>query len=249
MRRILLGLAASLVCCLPVLSFQQVNQGTYRVDLERPDDLLFVADIPDVHVLVISDGKTASISDVHLASLRDWVARGGAVWVEGEGLESGLVGSLVSVSRDRFDFYKTTGDRNDGELVVRDALPQHVIHDHPLTQGVERLYLYPRWDFTGTPKLEPLVEMTNPEGDRAVVLGAVPYGKGWIVLDGTARAQRRAWWPFGRARGFDEDHPNAIRLGERWNSYDWDRLLRATAQEAEETLAANVNAGADSRRD
>jgi len=152
-----------------------------------------------------------------------------------------MVGSLIPVTSDRFHFYKTTGDRNDGELIVKGALPQHVIHDHPLTEGVERLYLYPRWDFTGTAKLEPLVEMTNPAGERAVVLGAVPYGKGWIVLDGTARTQRRPWWPFGRARGFDEDHPNAIRLGERWNAYDWDRLQAAAVRQAETALAQNQN--------
>jgi hypothetical protein len=78
---------------------------------------------------------------------------------------------------------------------------------------VEQLYLYPQRDFTGTPKVQALVEMTNPEGERGVILGAVPYGKGWIVLDGTARETRRAWWPFGRSKGFDEDHPNAVRLG------------------------------------
>ena len=104
---------------------------------------------------------------------------------------------------------------------------------------MERLYLYPHKSFAGTPKLQPLVEMTNPEGERGVILGALPYGGGWIVLDGTARYKRRAWWPFGRARGFDEDHPNAIRLGDRWNSYDWDRLLQSAVQVAEERRASN----------
>jgi hypothetical protein len=176
---------------------------------------------------------------VHLIKLRDWIERGGALWVEGQGVKSGVLGSLIPVEVLDFDFHKTTGESSGGELIVKDALPQHVIHDHPLTEGVQRLHLYPQRSFAGTPKLEPLVEMTNPEGVRAVVLGAVPYGKGWIVLDGTAREKRRAWWPFGRSRGFDEDHPNAIRLGDRWNAYDWDRLLHSTVQAAEATLAAN----------
>ena len=240
MRRLtLILLACALLAVSPALAFQLVNEGMYRIDLERPDDLLLMNDIQEVHVLVLSTEDTAAISDVHLVALRDWVAKGGALWVEGKGIGSGVVGSLIGVEARPFDVYKTTGDRNGGELIVKGALPQHVIHDHVLTQGVTRLYLYPRYDFTGTPKLEPLVEMTNPEGDHGVILGAVPYGKGWIVLDGTARGQGRAWWPFGRSRGFDPDHPNAVRLGEQWNSYDWDRLQAATVRQVESALARN----------
>jgi hypothetical protein len=244
MRRFAPGLlAAALLVASPALAFQQVNEGMYRVDLETPDDLLLVDDIPDVNVLVVSDEDSAAISDVHLIALRDWVAKGGVLWVEGEGLHSNAVRALVPVTSKRFDFYKTTGEKSGGELIVKGALPQHVIHDHALTEGVERLYLYPREDLTGTANLEPLVEMTNPEGARGVILGAVPYRQGWIVLDGTARGQRRSWWPFSRSRGFDPEHPNAIRLGERWNSYDWDRLQAATVRQAETALARNGSNG------
>jgi len=220
------------------LAFQQVTEGMFRVEFERPDDILLLNDIPQVHVIVVSGDDASSLSEVHLMKLRDWMARGGVLWVEGRGLESGLADAFVSVQNRSFSFRKDTGD-SAGELIVKGALPQHMIHDHPLTAGVEQLYLYPQRDFTGTPKLQPLVEMTNPEGDRGVILGAVPYGKGWIVLDGTARETRRAWWPFGRSKGFDEDHPNAVRLGDRWNAYDWDRLLRNTSQVAQETMASN----------
>ena len=229
----LLLLAAS-----PALAFQQVTEGMYRVEPERPDDLLLLDDTTAVRVIVFSGEDASSLSQVHMTKLRDWIARGGVLWAEGRGLSSGLVEAFIPIENRTFAFHKDSGD-SAGELIVKGALPQHVIHDHPLTQGVDQLYLYPQRDFTGTPKLQPLVEMTNPEGERGVILGAVPYGKGWIVLDGTARETRRAWWPFGRSKGFDEDHPNAVRLGERWNAYDWDRLLRNTAQLAQHTMASD----------
>ena len=50
-----------------------------------------------------------------------------------------------------------------------------------------------------------------------------------MVLDGTAREKR---WLFGRVRGFSANHPNAVRLGDRWNSYDWDRLLESVREVA-----------------
>lgn len=236
-RKVLL-LLFSLCAALPALAFQQVTQGTFRVDFQSPDDLLLLDDIAEVHVIVLGGEDASSLSQIHLMKLRDWIARGGVMWAEGRGLESGVVEAFIPMEDRSFAFRKNEGE-GAGELIVKGALPQHVIHDHPLTRGVEQLYLYPQRDFTGTPKLQPLVEMTSPEGERGVILGAVPYGKGWIVLDGTARETRRAWWPFGRSKGFDEDHPNAVRLGERWNAYDWDRLLRSTAEAAQQTLASN----------
>jgi hypothetical protein len=221
------------------IAFQQVTDGMFRLDFDRPDDLLLVRDIPDVHVLVLSAEHAETISDIHLQRLRDWIQGGGVLWVEGEGLDSGLVRALAPIKVHDFDFSKTTGENTGGELIVKGALPQHVIHDHPLTEGVKQLYLYPQRQFSGTPKLEPLVEMTPPGGNRGVILGAVPVGRGWIVLDGTARFMRHAWWPFGRKHGFDEDHPNAVRLGDRWNSYDWDRLLRAAVEVGEGGRAPN----------
>ncbi len=238
MRRKVFLLVFSLCAALPALAFQQVTEGTFRVDFQRPDDLLLLDDIAEVHVIVLSGEDASSLSQIHLMKLRDWIARGGVMWAEGRGLESGVVEAFIPVENRSFSFRKNDGE-GAGELIVKGALPQHVIHDHPLTRGVEQLYLYPQRDFTGTPKLQPLVEMTSPEGERGVILGAVPYGKGWIVLDGTARETRRAWWPFGRSKGFDEEHPNSVRLGERWNAYDWDRLLRSTAEAAQQTLASN----------
>jgi hypothetical protein len=230
-----LALAALALAASPVHAFKQVKDGVYRLDLEEIDELLILDDSPEVRLMFVSQTEPQNVSDVHIQAMRDWVARGGVLWAEGEGLRSALLRSIVPVEARDFDFYKTTGGWG-GELIVKGALPQHVIHDHPLTEGVERLYLYPRRDFTATPKLEPLVEMTNPEGERAVVIGAVPHGRGYVVLDGTARETRRAWWPFRRNRSFDEDHPNAVRLGERWDSYDWDELIEAAERTAADSM-------------
>ncbi len=79
-----------------------------------------------------------------------------------------------------------------------------------------------------------LVEMTDDQGNHGLVLAAVPVGRGWVVLDGTARSRRRL--PFGRLPGFDPDHPNALKSDGVWRSYDWPKLLANAKEGATESL-------------
>jgi hypothetical protein len=108
------------------------------------------------------------------------------------------------------------------ELVVRGASERLRIHDHPLTEGVEQLYVFPRYRFDGTLHAQPILEMTDTRGNHGIVIAAVPIDQGLVVLDGTARRERTF---FGRLPEFDASNPNAVRDGEGWNSYDWSRLV------------------------
>ena len=86
MRRMVLLVCSVLCAVSPLLAFQQVTEGMFRVEFERPDDLLLLNDIPQVHVIVVSGEDASSLSEVHLLKLRDWMARGGVLWVEGRRL-------------------------------------------------------------------------------------------------------------------------------------------------------------------
>ena len=63
--------------------------------------------------------------------------------------------------------------------------------------------------------------MGDSEGNSGWVLAAVPVGRGFVILDGTARKNH---WFFRRLKGFDEDPPNSLEQDSRWNSYDWGTL-------------------------
>ena len=101
------------------------------------------------------------------------------------------------------------------------------IADHALTEGVSELYLFAQTKFDGTERAEPLVQMGDTAGNSGWVLVAVKVGRGFMILDGTARKKH---WLFHRLKGFDEAHPNSLEQDSGWNSYDWDKL-RVNAQE------------------
>src|SRR6185436_1764645 len=97
MRRKVFLLVFSLCAALPAHAFQQVTEGTFRVDFQRPDDLLLLDDIAEVHVIVLSGEDASSLSQIHLMKLRNWIACGGVMWAEGRGLESGVVEAFIPV--------------------------------------------------------------------------------------------------------------------------------------------------------
>lgn len=206
----------------------KVEPGVYRVDFDDVDELLGLAERSDVHLLIVEDEAPKRVSEAHVARVKDWVVRGGVLWAAEDGLKGVLVDKLVSPTVRRFDYKKAGTGKRGGELVVRGESPRLVIHDVPLTKGVEQLYLFPRHRFNGTKDVLPIVEMTDQEGNQGLVLVAVPLGRGLVVLDGTARSQRRL--PFGRLPGFDPGHPNALKQDGVWRNYDWPRLL-ANAKE------------------
>lgn len=204
----------------------QVRPGVYRIPEGNADAVLALAQRPEVRVLVLGTIDPERVSDAHMTAIRDWVQQGGVLWVEGRAVESGALKLVLPVKVDTFTFRKTTTGSRAGELVVRGATPQMMIHDSPLTAGVSQLYLYPRYRFDGTPDAQPLVELTDESGNHGTVLADVRLGRGLVVLDGTARENRAL---FGRIEGFDANHPNAIEQNGNWNSYDWNTLV-ANAQ-------------------
>ena len=206
----------------PPAKLTQLEPGVYGVSAVAVDQLLSLKDYPDLKMLVLPQ-PLERVSDAHMLKLRDWVNEGGVVWVESPAVtkESGLL--LVAPIRVQdFDFQKTSkGSNNSGELVVRGSTNRMKIDDHVLTEGVNELYVYPRFRFDGTLNAEPIVEMTDTEGNHGVVIAAIPLGNGLVVLDGTAREGSIT----GSPKGFDPEHPNAVRTGEKWNSYDWAQLM------------------------
>jgi hypothetical protein len=201
---------------------RDAGEGVYVLDPAGVDALLSLEDYPDLRVLVLTGEAPATLSDAHLEFVRQWVSQGGVAWIEGPFLESTALNRIVpSVRVDEYEYHKAaTGDRG-GELIVRDAIDRLEIADHPLTEGIDRLYIHPAYRFDGTMSATPIVSMTDIEGNHGIVIAAVDVGDGLVILDGTARQDR----VFGGMAGFDADHPNAVRQGGSWNSYDWERLL------------------------
>jgi hypothetical protein len=108
------------------------------------------------------------------------------------------------------------------------------ISDHAFTTGVSQLYLFARSKFDGTERAEPLVKMGDTAGNSGWVLVAVPVGRGFMILDGTARKQH---WLFRRLKGFNKDHLNSLKQDSGWNSYDWDKLRLNARDHARQELA------------
>jgi hypothetical protein len=211
-----------------------VEPGVYRVGFDDVDELLGLSQRSDVYVLIVEDKEPKRVSEAHVARVRDWVVRGGVLWAADDGLESLFVVKLASPIVRRFDYKKAGTGKRGGELVVRGESLRMVIHDLPLTTDIEQLYLFPHRRFNGTEGAQPLVEMTDEEGNHGLVLAAVPLGRGLVVLDGTARSRRRL--PFGRLPGFDPDHPNALKQDGVWRNYDWPKLLANAKRRAAEAL-------------
>jgi hypothetical protein len=214
-------------------ALEKMAEGVFRLDFDRIDDLLMLPRHPDVAVLIVEDSAPRAVSDAHIKVVRQWVESGGVVWVAGDGLESAVAGNLAPFQMSRFDYVKASTGKRGGELVVRGVSPRLRIADHALTVGVDQLYLFARHKFDGTQRAEPLVEMTDTEGNHGLVLAAVPIGHGYLVLDGTARKNRML---FGRLPGFDPKHPNRLKQDSGWNGYDWDRLQANALEHARQAL-------------
>ena len=240
------------VCALAVLwaspsaAFEELGPGIYRIDWKAIDDLLTIRNRADLHVLVLEDNKTKSISDAHMKLLREWVESGGVLWVAGDGLESSLAQTVAPFRAESFDFVRSSSGNRGGELVVKGLSPRMTIADHALTADVSQLYLFARSKFDGTARAEPLVQMGDTAGNSGWVLIGVRVGRGFMVLDGTAR---KGHLLFRRLKGFDKDHLNSLKQESGWNSYDWDKLLVNARDHARQALAGDADAryGADLR--
>lgn len=223
----------------PSSAIDEEQSGLYRLDPKKMDDILKLPKMEGVHVLLASKLRPKLISDAHIHILTEWIERGGILWLESESVESEVVRQIVPINVDDFKYTKSGTGKPGGELVVRGVSPRLVIGDHPLTEGVSQLYVYPRRKFDGTRKAEPIVEMTDTEGNHGLVIAAIRMDAGYVVLDGTARDKK---FLFGRLRGFDSDHPNALSQPDGgWNSYDWEKLLanaRDKAKTSQERVAA-----------
>lgn len=215
-----IGLLATLSVS-PASAFEEIRPGVYRSDWETIDDLLTIGDQQEVSVLVLEDSKTKHVSDAHMTALRQWVESGGVLWVAGDGLDSSLAHAVAPFRSTSFDFVRSSSGKRGGELIVKGLSPRMTIVDGPFTAGVTQLYLFARSKFDGTERAEPLVKMGDSEGNSGWVLAAVPIGRGYVILDGTARKGR---WLFRRLKGFNQDHPNSIEQNSVWNSYDWETL-------------------------
>jgi hypothetical protein len=205
----------------PASAFDEIRPGVYRSDWRTIDDLLSIGDQAELSVLVLEDHKTKTISDAHMTALRQWVESGGVLWVAGEGLESPLAQAVAPFRTESFDFVRSRSGKRGGELIVKGISPRMTIVDGPFTAEVNQLYLFARSRFDGTSRAEPLVQMGDSEGNSGWVLAAVPIGRGFLILDGTARKNHKV---FRRLKGFDEDHPNSLEQDSMWNSYDWTTL-------------------------
>jgi hypothetical protein len=207
----------------PALALEKVHDGVYRFDPANPDELLELEKTPDARVLIVDETKPKLISEVHSKTLHNWVQNGGILWVVGDAVESSLVKMTdPDIKSEPFEFHKPSTGKKGGELVVRDASDKLKIADHPLTKGVDKIYVYPARRFDQTHNLQPIIEMADDQGHQGVVIGSVAVGKGMIVLDGSRHEEGF----FNQAKGFTESHPHAVKSSEGvWNSYDWDKLL------------------------
>ena len=219
----------------PSSAFEEIDAGIYRIDWKTIDDLLTIGSRADLNVLVLEDNKTTkSISDAHMKALRQWVESGGVLWVAGDGLESALAQTVAPFRSESFDFVRSSSGNRGGELIVKGLSPRMTIADHALTAGVSQLYLFARSKFDGTDRAVPLVQMGDSAGNSGWVLVTVPVGRGFMILDGTAR---KGPWLFRRLKGFNEDHPNSLKQDSGWNSYDWDKLRVNARDQSRQVLA------------
>ena len=224
----------------PAAAMEEITPGIYLINGKAIDELLTVRGDANLNVLVLEDNKTKNVSDAHMKLLREWVESGGILWVAGDGLENRLAHTVAPFRSESFDFVRSSSGNRGGELIVKGLSPRMTISDHALTAGVSQLYLFARSKFDGTERAEPLVQMGDSAGNSGWVLVAVPVGRGFMVLDGTAR---KGHWIFRKLKGFDEDHPNSLRQDSDWNSYDWDTLRinarsHASQQQAEAAAAS-----------
>ena len=229
---VLFGCALTLLGAFSTAAFEVIDPGIYRIDWKTIDDLLTISGRDDLDVLVLEDNEMRDISDAHMKVLRQWVESGGVLWVAGDGLESSLAQTVAPFRFEAFDFVRSSSGRRGGELIVKGLSSRMTIADHELTAGVSQLYLFARSKFDGTAQAEPLVQMGDTAGNSGWVLAAVPVGRGYLVLDGTARKDRL----FRGLKGFDKKHPNSLKQDSGRNSYDWDKLRVNAREHARQAL-------------
>lgn len=218
----------------PASAFEEIDTGIYRIDWKTIDDLLTIGNRADLNVLVLEDNKSKSISDAHMKVLREWVESGGVLWVAGDGLESSLAQTVAPFRTASFDFVRSSSGNRGGELIVKGLSPRMTIADHAFTAGVSQLYLFAQSKFDGTERAVPLVQMGDTAGNSGWVLVAVPVGRGFMILDGTAR---KGNFLFRRLKGFNADHPNSLKQEAGWNSYDWDKLRVNARDQSRQAVA------------
>jgi hypothetical protein len=218
----------------PASAFEEIDTGIYRIDWKTIDDLLTIGNRSDLNVLVLEDNKSKSISDAHMKVLREWVESGGVLWVAGDGLESSLAQTVAPFRTASFDFVRSSSGNRGGELIVKGLSPRMTIADHAFTAGVSQLYLFAQSKFDGTDRAVPLVQMGDTAGNSGWVLVAVPVGRGFMILDGTAR---KGNFLFRRLKGFNADHPNSLKQEAGWNSYDWDKLRVNARDQSRQAVA------------
>jgi hypothetical protein len=233
----LFGCVLAMLGASPSAALEEISPGIYRIDGKTTDDLLSLQSRADLNVLVLEDNKTNSVSDAHLNLLRQWVESGGVLWVAGDGLESSLAQGVAPFRSAAFDYVRSSSGNRGGELIVKGLSPRMAIADHELTAGVSQLYLFARSKFDGTERAESLVQMGDTAGNSGWVLVAVPAGRGFMILDGTAR---KGQWLFRRLKGFDKAHPNSLKQDSGWNSYDWDRLRINARDHALQSLTGAI---------
>jgi hypothetical protein len=217
-------------------AFEEIDPGVYRIDSKTIDDLLDIRSHADVNVLILEDNATKDISDAHMKLLREWVDSGGVLWVAGDGLESSLAQTVAPFRFESFDFVRSSSGNRGGELIVKGLSPRMTIADHALTAGVSQLYLFAQSKFDGTERATPLVQMGDSAGNSGWVLAAIPVGRGFMILDGTAR---KGHWLFRRLKGFNEAHPNSLKQDSGWNSYDWEQLRSNVRGHARQALTGD----------
>ncbi|MGH9870832.1 MAG: hypothetical protein ACREAA_22065 [Candidatus Polarisedimenticolia bacterium] len=216
-------LALLILAYAPAMALDKLQDGIYAVNPDKPDELLSLNAEPDLRVLILEKIKPKTLSEAHSVALREWVESGGVLWVSGDAVETPLL-ALVSkgIMFGDFNYKKATTGKQGGELIVRGASDRLVIYDHPLTVGVDELFIQPVRKFDGSKDLMPLVEMTDMAGEKGIVLGAISVKRGYIVLDGTKTPQGMA-----RSAGdFNRDKPHAVKMADdTWNDYDWGKLM------------------------
>jgi hypothetical protein len=218
----------------PSSALEEIDAGIYRIDWKQIDDLLTISSRTDLNVLVLESDKTNDISDAHMKVFREWVESGGVLWVAGDGLENSLAQTVAPFRSESFNFVRSESGHRGGELIVKGLSPRMTIADHALTAGVNQLYLFAQRKFDGTERAVPLVQMGDSAGNSGWVLVAVPVGRGFMILDGTAR---KGNFLFGRLKGFNADHPNSLKQDAGWNSYDWDKLRVNARDQSRQAVA------------
>ena len=237
LRRIAMGVMLVSAGLAPAAAFDRIEKGIYRIDSEHADELLSLAPGSDVNILVLVEKIPKELSDSHLSLTRKWVEAGGILWIADDGLYSALGQRVAPYKVDDYKYKKTSTGNEGGELVVKDASARLQIGNHELTEGVTQLFVFPRYKFDGTLNAVSIVEMTDTRGKHGVILAAIPIGKGFLILDGTAREEH---YLFGRVRGFDNEHPNSQKQGKEWNTYDWPMLLDNAKRMAQEALQGSA---------